>query len=450
MKKLTLKTFIFLLTIMLIMSSAAYLCILLSLPDISERQSRSNFTSETDKLISQLRTIEQNQSEELFADFIQSTGAKIFLLDESNQPVSPFTFRPTNTVIESGERFPFRFSGSSSEYILVACHNERRHEELMNAVLTSIPFVAVIILVLSSAGAVLFSGWTTAPIQRISKIANKIAELDFSWYCPDIRSDEIGVLSASINTLSDKLHSALDELNRQNDLLKDEIALEKEREKRRMLFFSGVSHELKTPIAIVIGQIEGMQAGIGVYKDREKYLARSSEILHSLNSFIKEILSVSHLDISDDDKIEAVDISDKIMTIAEEYSDYAEERAVTVSAETIENIIVNGDEKLLKKAFGNIIGNAVAYTSEGGNVKIRLIIENGAVLTVENAPAHIDEKHLPRLFDAFYRADSSYGHGSGLGLYITRMIFEKFNIGYKIENTANSVKFTVQLHTKNT
>ena len=100
---------------------------------------------------------------------------------------------------------------------------------------------------------------------------------------PDMRDDEIGMLSASINELSDKLHEALEELHRRNAGLEDEIQMEKERERRRMLFFSGISHELKTPVAIVAGQLEGMQAGIGVYRDRDKYLKRSAQILQSLN-----------------------------------------------------------------------------------------------------------------------------------------------------------------------
>ncbi len=270
-----------------------------------------------------------------------------------------------------------------------------------------------------------------------------MADLDFSWYCPDLRNDEIGMLSASINEMSDKLRTALDELNLHNRTLKDEIALEREREQRRMLFFSGVSHELKTPIAIVIGQLEGMQAGIGVYKDREKYLARSAEILRSLSSFIKEVLAVSHLDISDETEREAVNVSEEIRSLTEEYTDYTENNSITVTADIPNDITVYGDKKLIAKAIGNIIGNAVAHTSDNGCVNIALTKENGATLVVENFPAHISDEHLPRVFEAFYRADPSSEHGSGLGLYITRMIFEKYGIGYKIENTADGVRFTV-------
>lgn len=450
MKKLTLKTFLWLLTLSVAISAIAYLCIWISLPDAGERRSQRLFASETEQLVSELRLTEKEESERLFTDFIRKTGADVFLLAGGNNSLSPFTFRSTDENTTDGTRYPFRFHDTDEEYILVVRCNDLHSNEILRVILNSVPFVAAIILVLSFVGARFFSVWTVAPIIRIGKIADRMANLDFSWYCPDMRGDEIGMLSRSINAMSDKLRSALDELNRQNTLLKDEIALEKEREQRRMLFFSGVSHELKTPVAVVIGQIEGMQAGIGVYKDREKYLARSAEILRSLSSFIKEILAVSHLDVSDADKNEAVNVSQEIRTLAEEYSDYAAERSISLSAELEENIIVSGDEKLFGKAFGNIIENAAAHSPDSGNVKICLTKENGAVLTVENSPAHIAEKHLPRLFEAFYRADTSSEQGSGLGLYITRMIFEKYNIGYKIENTADGVRFTVQLHTKNT
>lgn len=442
MKKLTVKTFALLAALSFSICAAAFLYICIALPYAGKSRSQRLLVSETEKLVSALRVTEKQNSEPLFTDFIRETGAFLFLLDSEQNPISPYTFEKTNAEIDNNNGLPFRFAGSGEDYILITRYNSSRSDELTGAILGSIPFAAVTAVILSLVGAWFFSKRTTQPIIRIGKIAGKMADLDFSWYCPDLRNDEIGMLSASINEMSDKLHTALDELNLHNRTLKDEIALEREREQRRMLFFSGVSHELKTPIAIVIGQLEGIQAGIGVYKDREKYLARSAEILRSLSSFIKEVLAVSHLDISDETENEAVNVSEEIGSLAEEYTDYAENNSITVTADISEDITVYGDKKLIVKSLGNIIGNAVAHTPDNGCVKITLTKENGATLVVENSPAHISEEHLPRVFEAFYRADPSSEQGSGLGLYITRMIFEKYNIGYKIENTSDGVRFT--------
>lgn len=444
MKKLTVRTFALLASISMAISIIAFLCMRVAVPYAGKSRSQRLLAKETERLISELRITEKQNSEPLFTDFIRATGSFLFLLDGEKIPVSPYTFQRTDTEVCNTEGFPFRFANSNEDYILITQYDSSRSEELTRAILGSIPFVAVTAVILCLIGAWFFSKHNTQPIIRIGKIADRMANLDFSWYCPDIRNDEIGMLSRSINEMSDKLCSAINELNQRNIMLTDEIALEKERERRRMLFFSGVSHELKTPIAVVIGQLEGMQAGIGVYKDREKYLARSSEILSSLSSLIKEVLSISQLDISEETELCPIDISYEVKVLTEEYSDYAQENSILISADIQDDIIVNGDKRLLKKAFGNIIGNAVSHTPDSGSVLIRLTNETCAMLVVENSPAHIGEEHLPHLFEAFYRADHSMEHGSGLGLYITRMIFEKYNIAYKIDNTSDGVRFTVK------
>lgn len=443
MKKLTLKTFVFLLVLSLIISTVAYLCIWFFLPRTGKTRSQQTLVSETEKLIATLQLTPKAESEYLFTDFIRKTGADISLLDGQNNHVSPFTFCYTVGHTVDGEQYPFRFPDTLEEYVLVVKHNNFYSDEIKASILNSIPFIAAVTLILSFIGAHVFSKSTVAPIIRISKIADRMANLDFSWYCPDMRNDEIGKLSGSINEMSDKLRMTLEELNQRNSVLTDEIAFEKECERRRMLFFSGVSHELKTPIAVVIGQLEGMQAGIGVYKDREKYLARSAQILHSLSSLIKEVLAVSYLDISDGTESTEVCLSGMIRSLATEYSEYAGDNSISVSVDICDNITVYGDNEFFEKALTNIIENAVFYTPENGSIRIRLANENAARLIIENSPAHIGEEHLPHLFEAFYRAAPSVEHGSGLGLYITRMILEKYNIEYKLENTSDAVRFTL-------
>ena len=445
MKKLTLKTFWMLFALSLIICFSAYICIWFSLPYTDERHAQHELDEKTQQLIALLRITPKYASEKLFTDFIRETGADIMLLNAKQHPVSLFTFDEIDADILQGNEYPFRFASPADEYILIISQGALRSDEMMRAIINSIPFVGCIILILCVGSALVFSHYATHPILRISQIADRMSNLDFSWYCPDMRDDEIGILAASINELSDKLHTALDELHSRNTLLEDEIMLEKERERRRMLFFSGVSHELKTPIAIVIGQLEGMQAGIGVYKDREKYLARSAEILHSLNSFIKEILLVSHLDIKEQTPDTPVRLSEIIELLLCDYTEYAELSSICLTKEITSDVLVYGDAALLKKAVGNVIENAVTHSPKNGTVSVIFSHDAGrAKLAVTNSPAHIEEKDLPHLFEAFYRVNQSAKHGSGLGLYITKMILETYNIPHSIENIDHCVRFTAE------
>jgi signal transduction histidine kinase len=272
-----------------------------------------------------------------------------------------------------------------------------------------------------------------------------MAEQDFGWYCPDERDDEIGTLAKSLNTLSDELSGALTKLNDKNLYLKNEIALEKEKERRRMLFFSGVSHELKTPISVVIGQIEGMQKGIGVYKDRDRYLEKCRITLRELLDFINEILLVAHMDVATNDDAQTVMLDALLDEVVAFYDEPITEKKLALSYEVPDRIPFRGDEKLLKKAIGNVLGNAITYTPAEGNISVSLCrTEKDVTLTIENGPAHIDEQHLPHLFEAFYRADASNKDGSGLGLYIAGMVLEMCGAVYEIKNQNKGVVFTVK------
>lgn len=454
MRKLTKKTFVLLLAISLAVSVLVYGCIRLFLPYADKNQAKHVLEEKAQQLVEKLRKTERSESESLFLEFIRETGAYAFLLDKQGHQVSMFTFQEIHVQRQSNSntnddaiavRQPFKFAGAESgeEYVLVIQFDASRSEEIARAILKSVPYVAVFAIGLSIVCAWIFSRYTTSPILRINQIAGKMAQLDFSWYCPDVREDEIGMLSKNINELSDKLHAALDELHLRNAGLEDEVKLEKERERRQLLFFSGVSHELKTPIAVVIGQLEGIQAGIGVYKDQRKYLARSVEILQSLNQFIKEILLVSHMDLSVPKGSDVVCLSELSGSLLEEYAGYAEFYSAVLTGEIEKGIYVSGQEGLLKKALGNVVGNAITHSPECAEIIVRLRrIDNGAEFTVINSPAYIPQEHLPHLFEAFYRAEPSTGHGSGLGLYITGMILDTYKVSYVIENTDAGVKFS--------
>ncbi len=124
----------------------------------------------------------------------------------------------------------------------------------------------------------------TAPIKKVSKLSKQMADTDFSGFCSAGRTDETSVLSDSLNTLSQKLETALSELQEANQKLQADIDMERRLEKQRVEFFAAASHELKTPITIIKGQLQGMLYQVGHYKDWETYLAQSLEITDTLSS----------------------------------------------------------------------------------------------------------------------------------------------------------------------
>ena len=454
MKNMTIKLFYTFMFLSFLIMGAVYLTLVLVTPYSSEKRNSEYIEKESQILADKCMNTPMVEAKRLVNGFVSRTGTYAELL-------SAETYLEREDSIENAESevltYPLHFSDEQQEYMLCITRSNDRAVSFRQSIIKSIPAGLIIALILSVTGSKIFSYYMKRPIVRMSRIAERMAEQDFDWYCPDERDDEIGRLAKSLNKLSDELSAALGKLSDKNLYLKNEIAIEKERERRRMLFFSGVSHELKTPISVVIGQIEGMRSGIGVYKDRDKYLEKCSNTLNELVSFINEILLVSHIDMGDMDSQETVKIDSVLDEEIAFYDGLITEKNIELEYEVPDNVDFRGNEQLLKKALGNVLGNAFKYTPEGGKVSVILECSNDSELesgvsknkvgkvhlTVINSPAHIDEQHLPHLFEAFYRAETGNKEGSGLGLYITGMVMEMFGAEYRIENTEDGVKFTV-------
>ena len=440
MKNLSVKVFFSFLLISLLMIAALYLCIFFLTPYAGEKKNSQYIQSRSEELAQRCMNSSYVLADDMISEFAMNEGVNTKLRDASSY-------------IQQDEKeelfFPLRFSDRSDEYVLCVTPVSYSTKALKNSLLLCLPIIVMLAVIISLIGAKVFSYYMKKPIIRMSKIAERMAQQDFGWYCPDERDDEIGVLAKSLNKLSDELSAALSRLNDKNLYLKNEIDLEKDRERRRMLFFAGVSHELKTPISVVIGQIDGMRDGIGVYKDRDKYLNKCSETLNELLEFINEILLVSHIDMGDDKKDEKVNIDGILDEEIAIYDTLISDKNIELIYDVPDNVQFKGDEKLLKKALGNVVGNAIKYTPSGGRIRIELdkpqdTGSGKTELKLTNAPAHIDEQHIPHLFEAFYRADPGKEEGSGLGLYISAMVFEMCGAEYAIGNTGDGVEFTLR------
>ena len=341
----------------------------------------------------------------------------------------------------------FSFLDNDTRYMLIVYGTAEQVAELRQAFQRILPHLLFAIFAVSLAASWVYSRLITKPVLDISRIAEEMSGLHLEWQLDGHRSDELGTLEKSLNSLSHNLSATLSDLQDANKKLEKDIERERKLEQARTDFFSAVSHELKTPITVIKGQLEGMLLGIGAYKDHGKYLARSLEIANTLEAMVQEILTISRLDAAGADfKKDNFDCAQVIRRYLSETEDLMAEKDLQVCLDLPASVFINGNRMLMEKVFSNLIGNAVKYSPSGATVRISGHMEGGQLdFFVENTGTHIPDESIPKLFDAFYRVEQSRSRktgGSGLGLYVTQRILHQHGSECMVCNTASGVRFS--------
>lgn len=344
----------------------------------------------------------------------------------------------------------FSFSGSNDRYMLIVYGTAESVALLRQSFGQVFPWIAVGILIVSLAVSWIYSRLVTRPVLDLSRISEQMSALHFNWQVSEQRTDELGILAKSLNTLSRSLSATLSDLQQANAKLLQDMEQEKRLARARTSFFSAVSHELKTPVTIIKGQLEGMLLGIGVYKDRETYLARSLAVTNTLEAMVQEILTVSRLETAGDNlKKEEFDCIPMIKSYLNETEDWIVGKELQLALTLPPAAFLHGNRMLMEKVFSNLIGNAIAYSPHGASIEISVTQNHGRLaFSVENTGAHIPEEHMSRLFDAFYRLEQSRNRetgGTGLGLYIVQEVLRRHGSECQVCNTPAGVRFSFVL-----
>lgn len=341
------------------------------------------------------------------------------------------------------------FADRAETYQLLVVPPMRLANQAVEALNRAAPCLALALLAFSLLCAVGYSRYLARPIVRISSIAGRMAELDFQWKCGETRRDEIGALGRSLDEMAERLSAALAELEEANAALRGDMERARELERQRLAFFSAASHELKTPVTILKGQLTGMLDGVDVYRDRDKYLARSLQVTGRMEALVQEILMVSRMESGSTAFHPApLDLSELVRQQLELDRELFAQRQMRVQARLTPLLTLRADTAMLAKAVENVLSNAALYSPAGALIRVQTRLEGAqAVLTVENTGVQIGDAALPHLFDAFYREEQSRNRksgGSGLGLYLVRMILEQHGASCQIENVADGVRFTAR------
>lgn len=188
-----------------------------------------------------------------------------------------------------------------------------------------------------------------------------------------------------------------------------------------------------------------MLEGVGIYQDRDKYLLRSLQVTGRMENLVQEMLAISRMESgSVAVKREPVDLSAIIERQLALDMPLLEQRGQRLVKDLTSGTVVTGDASLLGRMAGNLLSNASLYSPDGAEIRVWCgLLDGRPTLTVENTGVYISDEALPHLFEAFYRAESSRNRatgGSGLGLYLVKMILDRHGATYTIENTADGVR----------
>ena len=439
------KTFLSMLALLVVCCILIYGMVMIFLPRNYHTQLEGQVTADFYDLVEILEWNGWEASSDSLLEFSMTNNASVEISDRNGENLFSVNFADMENLDTSAPTMScsatFRQNGQT--YHLFANAALVAVAQSYDILLKLIPLIAAAILLISIIGAVVCSRYYSKPLVDISNVAKRMTTLDMTWKCDVRRKDEIGVLASSLNEMSQQLSNALDSLQTANEQLQQDIVREREQEKQRIDFFTSVSHELKTPIAIIKGQLEGMIHQVGPYKDRDTYLRRCLKTTNDMEALVKEILSAArmggsdfHLERTD------LDISQMLQRVCRQYYGRMEDKEMELYLDIQPAFHYVGDGRLMEKVFTNVIGNAVAYSPVGATVTVSL--QNG-IFSVENSGVHIAEDDLKQIFTPFYRVDKSRNRnsgGSGLGLYIVKTILDHHELSYSMENTENGVRFT--------
>ncbi|MED0938264.1 two-component sensor histidine kinase [Bacillus cereus] len=286
------------------------------------------------------------------------------------------------------------------------------------------------------------------PLIKMNRVTKKMANFDFSEKLPVTADDEIGGLSGSINTLSVNLKDRIDRLNVANTKLQQDIERERQLEKTRKEFISGVSHELKTPLSVIRSFAEGIKDGVS--KDTTYYTDVILEETENMNRLIVEMLELAKLE-SGTYKLDMTtfSIGELIQQVYTKLLFSMEEKHLQVSIDVDSSICVKANRSRIEQVVVNLLSNAIRYTPDGEKIQVSVIsMEDTVKVEIENTGNPIPEDSLEKIWDRFYRLDASRSRhtgGTGLGLSIVKNILDLHHAEYGVYNTTNSVVFYFNL-----
>ena len=279
-----------------------------------------------------------------------------------------------------------------------------------------------------------------------------MSDLDFSAKVDVVGNDEIGDLGRSMNNLSSKLEKSIKELKNANLELSNNIREKEELEEMRSEFLSHVSHELKTPLAIIQGYAEGLKSGVADDTETMNYYCDViTDEASKMNALVMKLINLNQIETGNDLSIEHFDITKLIAETIKNSSILLQEKKATVQFNETKEEFVWADTFMIEEVITNYLSNAIHYVKDDGIIKVWYERKKNTLrVNVYNDGDKISDEDLDKLFIKFYKTDPArtrdYG-GSGIGLSIVAAIMKAHDKDYGVYNSENGVTFYFEVDT---
>jgi len=312
-------------------------------------------------------------------------------------------------------------------------------------------FNGIITIILGAVAVFIFSRRFTKPILELNNLAQRMSKLDFSKKYLDNSDDEVGQLGKSINSLSDQLDEAITELQEANAKLREDIEQERRIDSMRKEFISNVSHELKTPIALIQGYAEGLK--LNVHEDEENrnfYCEVIMDESDKMNKLVKGLLDLSQIESGFFELEKSIfPISALVDHVLDKYRPILVDKGIKVETRKDDQWLVNGDAVRIEQVLVNFLNNAINHVDNHKIIEINISYHAGKLrVGVYNSGSPIPEESLDKIWTSFYKVDKArtraYG-GTGLGLSVVRAILELHGSAYGVENLGQGVLFWFEM-----
>ena len=441
MRKLKLfpKIFIYTLSILGTLVAIAHLFLYFAFPHFYLQERQQELSRKADILVESLSQVDEQGAASALQVYAKNEGITAYLKKES-----------TGENLQLGTELPIDENSSQNSVIIedrqVTTKDGKQMQlqvvtttesvkQATKVTFSYLPLSLAISIVTAVIFSYIYARKLSKPLMQMSRVTQKMMELDRDAHFLNPRSDEIGQMETQINELYEHLLSVIDELEEKNQKM---IQLEK----TKVNFLRSASHELKTPLASLRILLENMSLNVGKYKDRDTYLTESIGKVDQMTDLVQEILELSKLQEETLTK-EPIALEKVLPEWNKEFQLLSQEKGLKIQT-ALEPLTIEANPIAFRNVWNNLLMNAIKHSTREGVIQIELTDE---VLSIKNPCMPLTKEQIETAFSLLPSSKGTTGGGNGVGLYSVDQLLKREGISHRFFATEDGMCFEMDLKT---